>query len=93
MVTHPGQLLDHGGDSIQRPQLTGEPVGGGALEQDVFDLTELAVRQPWCRSGRPRLRRGIGAASLPVADALAGDAELAGDLGAPEAGGKQFGSA
>jgi hypothetical protein len=80
MVTHPGQPLDHGGDAVQGPQLTDEPIGRGALEQDLFDLTELAVRQPWYGSSRPTGAQGVGAASLPagmpVADALAGDAEL-----------------
>jgi hypothetical protein len=57
MVTHPGQPLDHGGDAVQRPQLTNKPVGRGALEQDLFDPSELAVRQAWCGSGRPSARR------------------------------------
>jgi hypothetical protein len=97
MVPHPGPPLDHGGDPVQRPQLTDEPVGGGALEQDLFDLAELAVRQAWCGSGRPSAAQGVAAASLPmgmpVAGALAGDIELAGDLGLADAEGEQLGGA
>ena len=46
---------------------------------------------------RPLAAQGIGATSLPagmpVADALAGDPQLAGDLGLAEAGGEQLSSA
>jgi hypothetical protein len=46
MVTHPGQPLDHGGDAVQGPQLTDEPVGGGALQQGLLDPAELRIGQP-----------------------------------------------
>jgi hypothetical protein len=46
MVAYAGQPLDDQRDAVQGPQLSGEPVGGGALHQDLFDLAELAVRQP-----------------------------------------------
>jgi hypothetical protein len=44
VVAHAGQPLDHQRDPIQGPQFPCEPVGGGALHQDLFDLAELAVR-------------------------------------------------
>jgi hypothetical protein len=39
----PGETLDHRGDPVQRPQLPGEPIGGGAFQQGLFNLMELAV--------------------------------------------------
>jgi hypothetical protein len=79
MVAHAGQPLDHQRDAVQGPQLPGEPVGGGAF-QDLFDLAELAVRQPWGGAGRPMAAQVVGATSrpagMPVADALAGDSQL-----------------
>jgi hypothetical protein len=66
-------------------------------EPMVLDLAELAVRQPWGGARRPLAAQGIGATSLPagmpVADALAGDLQPAGDLGLAEAGGEQLSSA
>ena len=44
VVAHAGQPLDHQRDAVQGPQLPCESVGGGARQQDLFDLAELAVR-------------------------------------------------
>jgi hypothetical protein len=43
MVAHPGQPLDHDGDALQRPQLPGEPIRGGALQQGLLDPGELLI--------------------------------------------------
>jgi hypothetical protein len=53
---HPGQRLDHGGDAVQGPQLTNEPVGGGALQQGLFGLGELDVGHLGSGPVGPRLR-------------------------------------
>jgi hypothetical protein len=58
---------------------------------------ELAVGQPGRWSGRALAVQAVSSLSLPApvpeVDALAGHAELAGDLGLVEAGGEQLGGA
>jgi hypothetical protein len=97
MVADPGQALDHGGDPVQGPQLPGELMSAGALQQGLLDLTELAVGQPGCRPGRTLAASTIGSsgppALLPEMDALAGDTELASHFGLADAGGEQLGGA
>ena len=93
-MPHPGEPLDDDGDAVQGPQLADKPVGGGTLQQDMFDLAELAVRQPWCGSGRSTTAQGVGAAlppaGMPAVHALAGDPELTSGLGLAEASGEQL---
>jgi hypothetical protein len=60
VVAHAGQPLDYRGDPLQSPQLTGEPVGRGALEQGLRDGGELLVRQPRRGAARPLLRSPSG---------------------------------
>jgi hypothetical protein len=43
MVAHPGEALDHDGDAFQGPQLPGEPVGAGALQQGLLDPGQLLI--------------------------------------------------
>ena len=58
---------------------------------------ELAVGQPGRRSGRASAVQALDAIGLPTLvpkmRTLAGDAELAGDLGLADAGGEQLGGA
>ena len=97
MVADAGQLLDHDGDAIKSPQLPGEAVGGGAVQERLFDGGELGVRQPGRRAAGPATAQGVAPAGLPAgvpdADRLGRDLELAGDLGLADAGGEQLGRA
>src|SRR5688500_3965295 len=72
-------------------------VGACALQQGLFHLLELAVGQPGRWSGRasaaPAVRSLGLPAPVPEMDTLAGDAELAGNLGLTDAGGEQLASA
>jgi hypothetical protein len=94
MVTDPGEALDDSGDPVQGPQLPGEPVGARTLQQGLLDPVELAVGQPRRRPGRPAAVQALNAIGLPTPipqmHALARDAELAGDLSLPDAGGEQL---
>jgi hypothetical protein len=94
VVAHPGQPPDHLGDAVQRPQLALKPVGGGALQQGLLDVPKLVVRQAWGGPGRAAALQGARATglpgSVPGACGLAGDAELAGDPGRVDTGGKQL---
>ena len=38
MMLDPGEALDHQPDALQGPQLTGEPIGGGAFQQACSTL-------------------------------------------------------
>jgi hypothetical protein len=67
MMLHPGEALDHDGDTVQRPQLPSEPVGGGAFQQGLLDSRELGVRQPGCRAARPAAAQRFGPAGLEAA--------------------------
>jgi hypothetical protein len=95
MVAHPGEPLDHGRDAFDGPQLADEPVGDRALTQGLLDLDQLGVRQARRGAGRAPACKGVGAASLPggmpAAGGLAGDAQLAGNLGGVDAAGEQLG--
>jgi hypothetical protein len=95
VVADPGQPLDDGGDALQRPQLPGEPVGARTLQQSLLDPVELAVGQPGRRPGRALAVQADGAGDLPTPipqmHALAGDADLAGDLSLADAGSEQLG--
>jgi hypothetical protein len=51
---------------ISVPQLTDEPVGRGALQQGLFDLRELDVRQPGRRAAGTAAPQRVGAAGLPA---------------------------
>jgi hypothetical protein len=94
MMTHPGEPLDDDGDAVQGPQLADKPVGRGTLQQNLFGPAELAVRQPWCWSGRStaaqRLSAAVRPAGMPAVHALAGDPELTGGLGLAEASSEQL---
>ena len=96
-MAHPGQPLDHQRNPVQGPQLTGEPISGGAIQQGLFKLGELGIRQPWRRAARSPAVQGLGAAlqepGVPDTHRLGGDAELAGDLGLMDSGGEQLGRA
>jgi hypothetical protein len=46
VVAHPGQPLDQLPDARQGPQLAGEPVGAGALQQGLLDPPEVGVAEP-----------------------------------------------
>jgi hypothetical protein len=93
-MADPGQPLDDQRDAVQGPQLAGEPAGASPLPQDLFDLAELGVRQPGFRSRRASAAQGVGAIGLPAPipqmHALAGNAELTGDLGLADTGGEQL---
>src|SRR5215207_2958736 len=93
MVAGPGQPLDHGGDARKGPVVSVEPMGPGALAQRLVDGGALDLRQARVRPGRAtacqRLQPTRLPAGVPAADVLAGDPELAGDLGLGVAGGKQ----
>ena len=97
MVTDSGEALHDHGDAVQRPQLPDKAVGACALQQGLFHLLELAVGQPGRWSGRASAAQAVRSLGLPAPvpemDALAGDAELAGNLGLTDAGGEQLGSA
>jgi hypothetical protein len=66
MVTHPSEALDHQRHALQGPQLPGEPVGRGALQQGLLDGRELGVGQSWCRAARAAAAQGLGLAMLPA---------------------------
>jgi hypothetical protein len=95
MVAHPGQPLDDDGDAVQGPQLTDEPIGASTLEQGLFDLAELGVRQLGRRAGRSPAAQRVGAACLlagmPDTHGLGRDAEPAGNLSLADAEGEQLG--
>ena len=96
-MPHPGEALDHGGDAFQGPQPPSEPVGAGALQQGLFDLAELSVRELGCWSGWATAAQALGAVGLPAPvpemNTLAGDTESAGNLGLADTGGEQLGGA
>jgi hypothetical protein len=52
MMADPGEVLDHRGDAVQRPQLAGEPVGRGAFQERLLNCGELLVREPGRGPGR-----------------------------------------
>jgi hypothetical protein len=93
MVANPGQPLDHGRDPGQGPVVGVEPVDAGTLAQRLVDGGKLSIRQARGRPGGASAAQRIQAAGapsgVPAADVLAGDTELAGDLGLGVAGGKQ----
>jgi hypothetical protein len=95
VVADPGQALDHGGDAVESPQLPDKAVSGGALQQGLLDLGELGVGELRAGTGRAAAAQAVDSLGLPAlipeVDALAGDAELAGDLGLADAGGEQLG--
>src|SRR5262245_43763710 len=84
VVGDPGDLLDHLGDPIKRPQVGGESVRPGALVQGLPDGVELFLGHPRGGPGRPgaaqRWDPTRTPAGMPAAHDLLGDAELAGDL-------------
>jgi hypothetical protein len=94
MVAHPGQPLDHDGDAVKSPQLSREPVRGGAFQQGLFDRGELGIRQPWSGAAGSAAVYDIGTAGLPArapaADGLGEDAELAGDPSLADTSGEQL---
>lgn len=53
VVSHSGQLRDHGGDARQRPQDGGIPVGEGTPEQLLFHLAQLGGGELGFASGPP----------------------------------------
>ena len=94
MVLDAGEPLDHHGDPVQGPQFTGEPVGGGTLQQRLLDLAS------WGSDSRGGAGRSsatsasvppVPPAGMPDADGLGGDTELAGDLGLANTDGEQLG--
>jgi hypothetical protein len=91
----PGELGDHHRDPRQDPQVGVELISPGARQQGLLDLGELSGRQLGIRAGRPAAAQGVhaalGEAGGPHVDALAGDAELVGDLGLGTALGEQLG--
>jgi hypothetical protein len=48
------------------PQLPDEPVGAGALQQGLFNLTELAVGQPGCWAGRSLAAQRVRSSGPPA---------------------------
>src|SRR4029450_11236176 len=73
---------------------TDKAVGTSAFQQGLLHLLELAVGQPGCRAGRTLAAQAVGAVGLPALvpemGTLAGDAELASDLGLADADGEQL---
>ena len=63
MVAHPGQPFDHHSGPPQGPQLAGEPVGRGTLEQGLLDLAKPGAGGPWRRAAGSLPRRP----SVPLA--------------------------
>ena len=94
-MADPGQALDDGGDALQSPQLPDKAAGAGARQQGLLDLGELGVGELGAGTGRAAAAQAVDSLDLPAlipeVDALAGDAELAGDLGLADAGGEQLG--
>ena len=95
VIADPGQLGDHHRHPLQGPQVGVEPIGHRALQQGLLDLGQLGIRQLGVRAGRPPAAQGVNPALLEAAvpdmRALAGYAELAGDLGLGAALGEQLG--
>ena len=93
----PGEALDHRGDPVKGPSLPDEPVGLGALQEGLLHGGELLIRQLWRGAAGPAAAQPIGAPGLPAtvpdADRLGRDLELAGDLGLADTGGEQLGGA
>jgi hypothetical protein len=91
VVAHAGHVLDDQRDALQRPQLAGKSAGDRVTLQRLLDLGERLVGQAWGGAGRPfaaqRTRSASAPAAMPGAHRLAGDAELAGDLGLEDASG------
>jgi hypothetical protein len=95
VIAHPGELGDHYRDPLQGPQVGVEPIRHRPSHQRLLDLGQLGIRQPWIGTGRvpaaQRIRPAWRKAGVPEVGALAGHAELAGDLGLAAALGEQFG--
>jgi hypothetical protein len=91
---HPRDPLDHLGHPLQGPEVSGEPIGLGALPQRLLDLAGLRIRQ----LGRPasgpaatqRRHPALGQQGLPTPHALARDSHRLGHLGLGAALGQQF---
>jgi hypothetical protein len=77
---------------VQGPQLSNKAVGPSTFQQGLFDFVEPVVGQPGRWSGRTSAAQAVSPLGLPALvpelDSLAGDAELAGDLGLAKAGGE-----
>jgi hypothetical protein len=73
----------------------GEPVCRGALQQQLSQPVEVLVGKAARVAGRATALQCLGAvvleAGMPAVHALAAHAELAGNLGLPDTGSKQFG--
>jgi hypothetical protein len=95
VVTHPGELADHHRDPFQGPQVGVEPIGHHPGQQGLLDPGQVASRQIGVGAGRATTPQGLDTAPLeagvPDMGALAGDTELAGDLGLGAALGEQLG--
>jgi hypothetical protein len=95
VVAHPGQPLDQLPDARQGPQLAGEPVGAGALQQGLLDPPEVGVAEPRLHAGRAfagQCGRAVALpGGMPAAGALLGHPQGAADLGRSHVLGKQRG--
>jgi hypothetical protein len=50
---HPGQALDHGGNALKGPDVSGEPMGERALQQRLLDRCQLVVADLGASTRRP----------------------------------------
>jgi hypothetical protein len=95
VMPHARELGDHHRDPLQGPQVSVEPIRHRPRQQGLLDLGKLGIRQLGVRAGRAPTTQGVHAASLPGGmpdmGALAGDAQLLGDVGLGVALGEQLG--
>ncbi len=95
VMAHAGELGNDHRDLLQGPQVGVEPVGLGALEQGLLDAGQVGGRQLGIWAGGTPPPPGIYPAlfepGVPDVGALAGHAELAGDLGLGTALAEQLG--
>jgi hypothetical protein len=97
VVADPGELGDDHRHSFQGPQVGVEPIRLGALQQGLLDAGQIGGRQLGVRPRGPPAAQGLHPAffeaGVPDMRALAGHAELVGDLGLGAALGEQLGRA
>jgi hypothetical protein len=97
VIGHVELAGDELGDSGHGPQLASEPVRCRALQQQPGEPLQVGVGQVGRVAGGPtaakRLDAALPPAGMPMVDALAGNAELAGGLGLTDTGDEQLSSA